>query len=126
MSEQGGSFTDPKAIKTTQPDSDCAEFQASMADRIGAGEDLQDNPHLRSCERCSSLVSELEAIAEVARQLMPIDAEPDDDLWSKIESKLALEGPDGQDGTPSGEAARKNEESRLGLDNGMALEGGVA
>ena len=70
-------------------DAECAEFQAGMADRIGAGEDLQTDPHMVTCERCSSLVQELELIAEVARQLIPVEQEPREDLWSQIQ--LAIE-----------------------------------
>lgn len=68
---------------------ECAEFQASMAEQIGAGEDLQANPHMLTCERCRSLVRELEAIAEAARLLMPIEEEPRDELWANIQ--LAIE-----------------------------------
>ena len=96
-----------------QVDRECAHFQASMAERIMAGEDLQQNPHMLTCERCRALVGELEAIAEVARQLLPIEEDPDEDLWIKIERKLALEGSQPDDG-------------KLSLDGGMALEGGVA
>lgn len=72
-----------------QSDVDCAEFQASMPRRIGAGEDLQADPHMLTCERCSSLVRELEYIAEAARQLIPIEEEPRDELWANIQ--LAIE-----------------------------------
>ena len=67
----------------------CARFQASMAARIGAGEDLQLDPHLRSCPRCQALVRDLEAIAEAARQLLPAD--PPDKLWDQIQRAIALE-----------------------------------
>jgi hypothetical protein len=75
------------AVETV--DADCAEFQASMPDRIGAGEDLQTDPHMLTCERCRSLVRDLEYIAEAARQLMPIEEEPRDALWANIQ--LAIE-----------------------------------
>jgi hypothetical protein len=70
-------------------DAECAEFQASMPERIGAGEDLQTDPHMLTCERCRSLVRDLEYIAEAARQLMPIEEEPRDELWANIQ--LAIE-----------------------------------
>jgi hypothetical protein len=72
-----------------QTDADCARFQASMPERIGAGEDLQADPHMLTCERCRSLVRELEYIAEAARQLIPIEEEPRDELWANIQ--LAIE-----------------------------------
>jgi hypothetical protein len=70
-------------------DAECAEFQASMPRRIGAGEDLQTDPHMLTCERCRSLVRELEYIAEAARQLIPVEQEPRDELWVNIQ--LAIE-----------------------------------
>ena len=72
-----------------QIDAECAEFQANMPERIGAGEDLQTDPHMLTCERCRSLVRDLEYIAEAARQLMPIEEEPRDELWANIQ--LAIE-----------------------------------
>jgi hypothetical protein len=68
---------------------ECAEFQALMPKRIGAGEDLQTYPHMLTCERCRALVRDLEYIAEVARQLIPIEEEPRDELWAQIQ--LAIE-----------------------------------
>jgi hypothetical protein len=70
-------------------DADCVRFQASMPERIGAGEDLQADPHMLTCERCHALVRDLEYIAQVARQLMPIEEEPRDELWTNIQ--LAIE-----------------------------------
>jgi hypothetical protein len=70
-------------------DQECAEFQALMPKRIGAGEDLQTFPHMLTCERCRALVRDLEYIAEVARQLMPVEEEPRDELWAQIQ--LAIE-----------------------------------
>jgi hypothetical protein len=70
-------------------DQECAEFQALMPKRIGAGEDLQTFPHMLTCERCRALVRDLEYIAEVARQLMPVEEEPSDKLWTQIQ--LAIE-----------------------------------
>ncbi len=67
----------------------CASFQASMPAILAAGEDLQLDPHLRSCPRCQALVRDLEAIAEAARQLMPAD--PPDTLWDQIQRAIALE-----------------------------------
>jgi hypothetical protein len=70
-------------------DKECAEFQALMPKRIEAGEDLQTFPHMLTCERCRSLVRDLEYIAEVARRLIPVEEEPRDELWAQI--KLAIE-----------------------------------
>jgi hypothetical protein len=102
---------------------ECAAFQATMAERIGEGEDLQANPHLSTCERCSSLVRDLEAIAEAARQLMPIDADPADELWSKIEIRLGMKDSESRENEDSGIA---HEKSAAAMDSGLAFEGGVA
>ena len=67
----------------------CAEFQAQLADRIGAGENVSAHPHIRSCALCRALLTDLETIAEAARQLLPA-VEPPDHLWKHIE--LAILG----------------------------------
>jgi hypothetical protein len=105
-------------------DQECAQFQASMADRISAGEDLQDHPHMQTCERCSALVSELESIADAVRQLMPLDLEPGDDLWSKIESKLALEGDADAEGDST--SHENNNDNAKVAPGGLVFEGGAA
>jgi hypothetical protein len=69
-------------------DRECAEFQALMPERIGAGEDLQTYPHMLTCERCRSLVRDLEYIAEAARQLIPVEEEPRDELWAQIQMAI--------------------------------------
>ncbi len=65
----------------------CAEFQAQLPELIGSGANAADDPHIKSCELCSSLLADLETIAEAARQLFPVE-EPPDDLWAQIESKI--------------------------------------
>ena len=84
----GGSLTENQENQEIM-DKECAEFQALMPKRIEAGEDLQTFPHMLTCERCRSLVRDLEYIAEVARQLIPVEEEPRDELWAQI--KLAIE-----------------------------------
>jgi hypothetical protein len=88
-------MTDPQDLKQKYRDpvndfldDECAEFQASMPARIGAGEDLQNHPHMLTCERCRALVRDLEAIAEAARQLMPVEEEPPDELWAQIQMAI--------------------------------------
>jgi len=108
---------------------ECAAFQASMADLIGDGEDLHEQPHMATCERCRALVLELQAIADAARDLFPPDLEPDEELWNKIESKLGLAEPEEE----AENAALTGEDAggELALDSGigsggLALEGGIA
>jgi hypothetical protein len=89
--EAGAKVADDSAyaVSGDQASQECADFQALMPKRIGAGEDLQTFPHMLTCERCRALVRDLEYIAEVARQLIPIEEEPRDELWAQIQ--LAIE-----------------------------------
>jgi hypothetical protein len=68
----------------------CAEFQAQLPELIGSGEQIAEHPHMQTCELCRALLAELEAIAEAARQLFPIE-EPPDELWVQIESAIKNE-----------------------------------
>jgi hypothetical protein len=70
-------------MKGDANDLTCAEFQAHLPELIGTGEDISSHPHLQSCELCRELLSELETIAEAARQLFPV-ADPPDELWDHI------------------------------------------
>ena len=74
-------------------DQECAEFQALMPKRIGAGEDLQTYPHMLTCERCRALVRDLEYIAEAARKCFSGQEEPEprDELWDRLQAQLAIE-----------------------------------
>ncbi|MGA3102649.1 MAG: hypothetical protein ABSD61_12370 [Terracidiphilus sp.] len=69
----------------------CVEFQAQLPELIGSGEDAAAHPHVQSCDRCRTLLAELETIAEAARQLFP-SVEPPDEVWAQIESALKQEG----------------------------------
>jgi hypothetical protein len=86
----------------------CEEFQNLLPQLIGTGEDINLHPHIETCELCRAFLSDLEAIAEAARQLFPA-VEPPDDLWSSIESAIQQEQTppraepakkDGKDGAP--------------------------
>jgi len=69
----------------------CEEFQAQMAELIGSGQDVSTHPHVQTCARCHALLVELETIAEVARQLFPVE-DPPDTVWEKLESAIKMEG----------------------------------
>lgn len=75
--------TDPKAMS-------CEEFQAQLADLIGSGADAASHPHVQSCPLCRALLSDLETIAEAARQLFPV-LPPKDELWERIETAIKEE-----------------------------------
>jgi hypothetical protein len=68
----------------------CEEFQAQLPDLIGSGEKIADHPHLQSCNLCRALLADLDAIAQAARQLFPVE-EPPDALWEHIESAIVHE-----------------------------------
>jgi len=74
---------DPKSLS-------CREFQSQLPDLIGSGADLENHPHLQSCNLCRALLNDLETIAEAARQLFPIQ-QPKDTLWDRIESAIREE-----------------------------------
>ena len=71
-------------------DMTCEEFQSIMPDLIGAGVDASAHPHVMNCELCRALLTDLETIAEAARQLFPIE-EPPDELWIQIEQAIKKE-----------------------------------
>ena len=70
----------------------CEEFQSHLPELIASGEDVSQHPHLLECELCRSLLSDLQAIADAARSLFPIE-DPPDELWEQIQSKIQSEGP---------------------------------
>lgn len=69
----------------------CQQFQSRLPELIGSYKDLASDPHLQQCPSCRALLSDLESIAEAARELFPT-VEPPEDLWNQIESALWSEG----------------------------------
>jgi hypothetical protein len=69
----------------------CAEFQEILPEVIEGGRTADQELHLKSCPFCSSLVEELDLIADQARQLQEI-AEPNSRVWASIEIALRNEG----------------------------------
>ena len=65
----------------------CEEFQSHLPELIASGVDVSAHPHMQDCELCRSLLADLEAIAEAARQLLPVE-DPPDRLWQQIESAI--------------------------------------
>jgi hypothetical protein len=65
----------------------CWQFQARLPELIGSYEDLAADPHLQHCPLCRTLLSDLESIAEAARELFPV-VEPPEALWDQIEFAL--------------------------------------
>lgn len=69
----------------------CAEFQRVLAETGDGPHNAEQKTHLRSCAACSDLVSDLNAIAEQARQLRACD-EPGPRVWNSLEIALRQEG----------------------------------
>jgi hypothetical protein len=69
----------------------CQEFQEQMADLIGSGENVDNHPHLQTCANCRALLADLQTIADAAKQLLPIDEQPQEDLWERIELAIKKE-----------------------------------
>ncbi|HEX7158857.1 MAG TPA: hypothetical protein VF214_07575 [Edaphobacter sp.] len=75
----------------------CAEFQQQLPDLFATRDHLiaEDSPrhrHLESCGTCSALVRDLEYIAEQAALLLkPVEEEPSDKVWKKIQESIEVE-----------------------------------
>ena len=69
----------------------CQEFREQMADLVGSGADVNQHPHLQSCEDCRALLSDLQTIADAARKLLPVEEQPQDDLWDRIQLAIQRE-----------------------------------
>ena len=65
----------------------CAEFQEVLAEVFEGDRTAEQESHLQSCSVCSSLVAELDLIANEARQLQEV-AEPNPRVWASIEIAL--------------------------------------
>jgi hypothetical protein len=68
----------------------CAQFQAELPELISSGEHIGNHQHLRGCKLCRALLADLDAIAQAARRLFPVE-EPPDALWWDIESAIVRE-----------------------------------
>lgn len=69
---------------------DCAVFQDQLPSLFESGGDLTTQPHLKTCENCSSLVRDLEYIAQQAKLLLPIH-DPSPAVWDNIQTALKKE-----------------------------------
>ncbi len=69
----------------------CQEFQSKLADLIGSGENVDHHPHLQTCENCRALLADLQTIADAAKQLLPVEEQPKEDLWERIELAIKKE-----------------------------------
>lgn len=69
----------------------CEEFHKELPFLMEAGATLDDNPHLMTCADCSSLVRDLQYIADQAKLLLPMH-DPNPRVWNKIQDSLEREG----------------------------------
>lgn len=69
----------------------CEQFQRILPQIIEGGGSAEEEAHLRSCEACSELVSDLRYIAEQAKLLLPLH-DPNPRVWSNIQESLVREG----------------------------------
>jgi hypothetical protein len=74
----------------------CAEFQEHLPELFtnanGIPDDLALQAHLDTCDNCSTLVRDLQYIADQARMLLePAEEEPSDAVWVGLKDKLAAE-----------------------------------
>jgi hypothetical protein len=69
----------------------CAEFQRDLPLIIDSGGTEEQEEHLRTCDVCRDLVSDLRYIADQAKLLVPM-MEPSPKVWDGIEEKLKIEG----------------------------------
>ena len=67
----------------------CEEFQEQLPQLMEAG--IHDHPHLRSCQRCTALLEELEYIAGIAEELLQPIYEPPEKVWQNIRSQIACD-----------------------------------
>ena len=90
---------------TSLPDFDTmtpADFERYLPDFFANGDGhVSTDPRLQTFLRnnpdCAALVRDLEAIADQARSLFDLTEQPSDAVWSGIQDKLKLLGPDDDD-----------------------------
>lgn len=82
-----GDKNDP-TMKTFAPSTTCAEFQDQLPELFESGANLKEQEHLKNCEQCSALVSDLEYIAQQAKLLLPIH-DPSPAVWENIQTTLS-------------------------------------
>lgn len=84
-----------------------AQFEAVLPELFSAGDGgkVSEDPRLAHFlgrnPDCAALVSDLEAIAEAAKKLFEPTNDPSDDVWKKLQGKLAQENEEFADESPS-------------------------
>jgi hypothetical protein len=74
-----------------KPATNCAEFHEQLPFLMDSGRDVEQEPHLKTCENCRALVTDLRYIADQAKLLLPMH-DPSPRVWNNIQSTLEQEG----------------------------------
>jgi hypothetical protein len=74
-----------------KPATNCAEFHEQLPYLMDTGRDVEQEPHLKTCENCRALVTDLRYIAAQAKLLLPMH-DPSPRVWNNIQSTLEKEG----------------------------------
>jgi hypothetical protein len=89
-----------KTIGQSKNSTTCAEFQDQLPELFESGADLKEQEHLKTCEQCSALVSDLEYIAQQAKLLLPIH-DPSPAVWENIQTSLSSDKNSGSNSSTS-------------------------
>jgi hypothetical protein len=79
-----------ESMKTLGQSVSCTDFQDQLPELFESGKDLKEQDHLKTCQQCSALVSDLEYIAQQAKLLLPIH-DPSPAVWENIQTSLSGE-----------------------------------
>jgi hypothetical protein len=74
-----------------KPATNCAEFHEQLPYLMDSGHDVEQEAHLRTCENCRALVTDLRYIADQAKLLLPMH-DPSPRVWNNIQNTLEKEG----------------------------------
>jgi hypothetical protein len=74
-----------------KPATICAEFHEQLPFLMDSNRDVELEPHLKTCENCRALVTDLRYIADQAKLLLPMH-DPSPRVWNSIQSTLEKEG----------------------------------
>src|ERR1700733_14716459 len=77
-----------KNMKKKSQSITCEEFNDKLPALFCSRAPLKEQEHLKTCEQCSALVSDLEYIAQQAKLLLPIH-DPSPAVWENIQTSLA-------------------------------------
>jgi hypothetical protein len=95
-----------ESMKTIGQSMTCAEFQDQLPELFESEADLKEQEHLKTCEQCSALVSDLEYIAQQAKLLLPIH-DPSPAVWENIQTSLSGDEQSSNSGSTSSTSPTK-------------------